>query len=222
MCGRTRITNMNPIKIRWTTRAVFITGVAALMLSCAPAVRENKSPSVSHSNSMQALSRASALSLETAAPAESNPPGDIPDKQAFVRYTSRRGHYAVDAPEGWSRTIAGASVEFRDKYDGESVRLMLAPRGSLSANAVASIQRGSHAAHVGRITTTRAGGRSQTLIFFVSNSDANPVTGKRVRLDNEAVVYLRGNRAAMLTLWAPSGSDNTDQWNRIVSSFRWL
>lgn len=40
----------------------------------------------------------------TGAPAtETNPPGDIPDTQAFVDYSSTAG-YGVKVPEGWART----------------------------------------------------------------------------------------------------------------------
>ena len=36
-------------------------------------------------------------------PAESNPPGDIPDTTVYVPYRSAAGHVALKVPEGWSR-----------------------------------------------------------------------------------------------------------------------
>ena len=40
--------------------------------------------------------------------AEKNPPGDIPDDQVFVAYTSRAGGYSLKVPEGWARTEKGS------------------------------------------------------------------------------------------------------------------
>ncbi len=49
--------------------------------------------------------------------AESNPPGDIPDNQAFVVYTAADQSYSVKYPEGWARTTAGPEVMFSDKFN---------------------------------------------------------------------------------------------------------
>jgi len=56
---------------------------------------------------------------------EPNAAGDIPDTQAFVRYTAREG-YSVLVPEGWSRTTQGPSTTFTSHYDG--VRIVVGPR----------------------------------------------------------------------------------------------
>ncbi len=203
------------------SRVVLIAGIAGIMFSCAHGVVGREPASERPATSAQPWSRVDASRRETPAPAESNLPGDIPDSQAFVRYTSPSGRYEVEAPEGWSRTTTGSSVEFRDKYNGESVRLIIAPHASGDANTIPSIRRAGHAVRIGQVTTTQVGRQSATLISFTSNSDANPVTGRKIRLDNEAIVYSAGNRAAILTLWAPARSDNVDQWNRIARSFRW-
>src|SRR5690349_231827 len=52
---------------------------------------------------------------EQAVAPEQNPPGDIPDTQAFITYSSPQGHYNVEVPEGWARTEAGVDVRFVDK-----------------------------------------------------------------------------------------------------------
>lgn len=49
--------------------------------------------------------------------AESSPPGDIPDNQAFVVYTAADNSYSVKYPEGWARTTAGPEVMFSDKFN---------------------------------------------------------------------------------------------------------
>ncbi|MGK2881792.1 MAG: hypothetical protein ACSLE6_13695 [Mycobacterium sp.] len=52
---------------------------------------------------------------------ESNPPGDIPDNQAFVAYTAPDQSFTVKYPEGWARTDSGATVMFSDKYNSMTV-----------------------------------------------------------------------------------------------------
>jgi hypothetical protein len=47
------------------------------------------------------------------------------------------------------------------------------------------------------------------------------VTGKQVRLENNFYLFLKNGKLALLTLWAPLGSDNVDQWNLIANSFKW-
>ena len=160
---------------------------------------------------------------ETPLPAESNPPGDIPDTQAFVAYASRANGFRIDAPEGWSRTQSGDTVTFQDKFDGESVQIQSHacpnrdPRSALA----------DMLSHAGGATTVMhirsvalPAGPAQFAEFEV-NSAPEPVTGKRVRLDENAYLLERNGRCALVKLWAPKGADNVDQWQRIVRSFRW-
>ena len=53
---------------------------------------------------------------EKAVQAENNPPGDIPDNQVFVSYSSPRG-FTLQVPEGWSRVDRRDGVHFFDKYN---------------------------------------------------------------------------------------------------------
>lgn len=158
---------------------------------------------------------------------EKNPPGDIPDTQVFVRYKSTAGKYALDAPEGWARSEKGADVKFADKYDGEQVALSK----SATAPTVASVQvaqtpalkQNGHAVNIQDVKTkTMPHGVSVVCVAFTSNSDPDPVTGKQVRLDNVTYYYYHQGTVATLTLRAPTGADNVDQWKRISESFRWL
>src|ERR1700686_244367 len=57
-----------------------------------------------------------AAALETAVAPEKNPPGDIPDNQVFVQYTSRLG-FGIKVPEGWSRAERSDGARFSDKYN---------------------------------------------------------------------------------------------------------
>src|SRR4051794_28428164 len=63
-------------------------------------------------------------------PPRVNPPGDIPDDQAFVAYTPPGGGYSVKVPEGWSRRPSGGAVTFTDKLNSirmESMRAQQPP-----------------------------------------------------------------------------------------------
>src|SRR5258708_19414512 len=46
---------------------------------------------------------------------EKNPPGDIPDNQVFVQYTSPRG-FSFKVPEGWARKGLSDGAPFVHKY----------------------------------------------------------------------------------------------------------
>jgi len=158
---------------------------------------------------------------------EKNPPGDIPDTQVFITYTSTTGKYAVEAPEGWARSEHGTNVKFTDKFDG--VQVTLSKR--LTPPTVSSVQREQVPAlqHQGRAVKIQGvkaksmpHGNSVICVVYTANSDPDPVTGKQVRLDTTTYYYYHQGTLAALTLWAPTGADNVDQWKRISESFRWL
>jgi hypothetical protein len=140
-----------------------------------------------------ASTQAPVPSTETAVAPEVNPPGDIPDTQAFVRYSSTAGNYSFEVPEGWARTETGPNVSFVSKLDG--VKVDVSSVTLPSGNAV--------------------------MIKYASNSEPNAVTHKQVRLENEAYLIYGNGSMATLTFWAPQGADNVDQWNRMSKSFKW-
>ena len=146
-------------------------------------------------------------------PAETNPPGDIPDTQVFVLYTSRNG-YTVSFPEGWQRTEQARGVTFINGFDGERVRLTVTARRPVQLATA-----GSDA--VRDVRTLDALPLKAVLVTFTSNSQPNALTGKRVRLLDNTYVFTSPRGAALLDLWAPLGSDNVDQWRRISRSFQW-
>ena len=167
---------------------------------------------------------------ETAVAPEVNPPGDIPDSQAFVKFTNSAGGYQADVPEGWSR-VAGppeysSDVIFVNKYDGVSVRVVpaLSPPTAASVQAKEANLILSHvrAGTITGISEANLPAGKAVVVKYTSNSDPNPVTNKRIRLENVTYIFYRNGKEAMLTMWAPRGADNVDQWNRIANSFRWL
>jgi hypothetical protein len=165
-------------------------------------------------------------STETAVAPEVNPPGDIPDTQAFVKYSTTAGGYQLEVPEGWARTEAGGDVTFVNKFDGVSVGVTpaaVAPTAvSARANEAKQIQSQGKAVTISSVSDANLPGGKAVVIKYTSNSDPNPVTNKRVRLENVVYVFYKGGKEATLTVWAPQGADNVDQWNRISKSFRWL
>jgi hypothetical protein len=162
---------------------------------------------------------------ESAVAPEVNPPGDIPDSQAFVSYTNAGGGYKLEIPEGWARTENGSSASFVNKFDG--VRIDVAPAASaptaasVGANEAKAIQSQGHAVTITSVSAVKLPGGNAVVVKYTSNSDPNPVTNKRLRLENEAYVFFKNGKEAVLTVWAPQGADNVDQWQRMAKSFRW-
>ena len=164
-------------------------------------------------------------STESAVAPEVNPVGDIPDSQAFVVYDSKAGGYSLDVPEGWARSESGANVTFIGKLDG--VGVTVTPTASAPTAATArdhearDIQQRGRAVRISEVKDVKLPSGPAVLIKFGSNSDPNAVTGKQLRQENETYLYFKNGREAALTLWAPEGADNVDQWQRMSRSFRW-
>jgi hypothetical protein len=154
---------------------------------------------------------------------ESNPPGDIPDNQAFVAY--RGPQFEVSVPEGWARTTRGGRVEFADKYNDiaiTSTRTPSAPTvASVRSHDVTSIRTNSPGFVPGPITTVHRGAGAAVLMRYQALSPVNPVTGKVATEAVERYLFWRAGTEVALTLSAPVGSDNVDPWRKITDSFAW-
>jgi len=169
-------------------------------------------------------------STETAVAPEVNPPGDIPDSQAFVTFKNSTGGYQLEVPEGWAQKAAppeySSDVTFVHNYDGVSVHVAAASApptaASVQTNEAKQIQSHVHAVTITGISEVNLPGGKVVVIKYTSNSDPNPVTNKQVRLENVTYIFFKNGKEAMLTMWAPLGADNIDQWNRVAKSFRWL
>lgn len=163
---------------------------------------------------------------EKPAPKETHPTGDIPDTQAFVTYTSNKGHYKLVAPEGWSRTAKNGNASFVNKLDGMSVTLNNSAKAltitSVRKSVVPALKKSERAVRIGGLQGVKLPAGPAVLIKYTSNSDPNSVTGKQVRLENNAYVFYKNGKLAILRLYAPLGADNVDQWHRISNSFRWM
>jgi hypothetical protein len=145
---------------------------------------------------------------------EHSPAGDIPDNQAYVRYTAPSTSFSVKVPEGWSRTNAAGAVSFTDKLN--TVRLE--QRTASGAPTVASARKTEPAGRVARVQ--RAAGPGVRVVYF-ARSKPDPVTGKS-RVDTvERYLFFHNGREAVLTLSGPKGADNVDPWRIVTDSLRW-
>lgn len=165
-----------------------------------------------------------ASAAESAVPAEKNPPGDIPDSQVFLTYTSKDG-YALKVPEGWARKEGAGTASFVDKLDGVVIAISDA-RAPVTQQTVVDdylpkLEANERAVKVVSVTPAKLPAGSAIRIVYQSNSEPNPVTNKQIRLENERFLITHGSKLADLRLYAPLGADNVDQWKLMSESFAW-
>ncbi len=155
---------------------------------------------------------------------EKNPPGDIPDSQVFIVYHAPSG-YSIKVPEGWARRDMAAGAVFSDKYNTiqltHSQRRAPLDRQALSTTEIPSLKTSGKAVRISRIQTERLPAGNTEAVYFASNSDPNPITNKAIRLENVRYYFWRQGKQVTLTLSAPYGADNADQWRLMARSFRW-
>lgn len=186
--------------------------------------KQNGSPTDTSSPS-GTQQRTTTKSKEKALVPEQNPTGDIPDTQAFIRYESSQGGYALEAPEGWARTTNGAEVTFINKLDGISTTVTgssITPSAkTVGTNQAEALKKTGRAVTIKSIQDLTLANGHAVLVTYESNSEPDPVTNKQVRLENETYIFHKDGKLVELRLWAPVGADNADQWKRISNSFRW-
>jgi hypothetical protein len=162
--------------------------------------------------------------LETAVAPEKNPPGDIPDNQVFVQYTSPLG-FGIKVPEGWSRVERPDGARFSDKYNIVDLAVSRADQPPNAATATtrqaAEVKTAGRAVEIKSVKDVKLRSGPAVLISYVSNSDPNPVTNKQIRLEHERYLMFKNGTLVSLDLSAPLGADNVDQWKLMSSSFQW-
>jgi hypothetical protein len=151
---------------------------------------------------------------------------DIPDTQTFVTYSASPGGYSLNVPEGWARTTNAADVSYVFNLDGLQVAITkttTAPTAdSVRTNQAVTLQQTGRAVRDVKVSDVQLPSGHAVLIVYTSNSEPNSVTGKQVRQENNSYLYFKNGTLATLTLWAPLGADNVDQWARISHSFKWV
>jgi hypothetical protein len=160
-----------------------------------------------------------------AATAESNPPGDIPDNQAFVPFTPPEQLFTVSVPEGWARTTEGTATVFTDKSN--SIRLetrtpTTAPTVETArADEVPILEATTPGFHLGGISVVDRKAGRVVLITYTATSPPNPVTRKSGTDAVERYEFWRRNDEVIVSLSGAVGSDNVDPWRTITDSLQW-
>jgi hypothetical protein len=173
---------------------------------------------------MSSISVAHSAGTETAITPEVNPPGDIPDSQVFIRFSSPDG-FSLKVPEGWARSDAAHASVFSDKYNRIAIDtsdwtkpLDLALAKELLAPA---IEKAGRAVKMQKVVAIKMKSGDAIRIIYESNSEPNAITNKQVREENETFYYAKNGKLVRLDLSAPKGADNVDQWKLISSSLKW-
>lgn len=165
-----------------------------------------------------------ASAQEKLAAPEKTPPGDIPDNQVFVTYSSPDG-FSLKVPEGWSRAAIDHGVRFSDKYDEIDATFGTTSAAPMAASVRASdipeLEKGGHAVKVTAVKDVKLAAGPAVRISYLSNSAPNPVTNKQIRLEHERFILFKGGKTVTLDLAAPTGADNVDQWQLISNSLQW-
>lgn len=116
---------------------------------------------------------------------EVNPPGDIPDDQAFVTFSPPGGGYSVKVPEGWARTDAGGTVSFTDKFNTIHIELIASPVAPTVASArsqeVPALRSHVRCFEEGMVTTVTRRAGPVVLVTYRAGSFPDPVTSKVIR-----------------------------------------
>ncbi|MFD9511621.1 hypothetical protein [Streptomyces mirabilis] len=207
-------------------RTVRSLGVVGLVLAAAVTAGCSGSssgpPAASHASSG---SGSNARAGAAPAPTESNPPGDIPDNQAYVAFQPSGGAFTVKVPEGWARTGQGGTTVFTDKLN----RVEIATATASSAPTVTSVGsevvprlRGQVPKFDGpKVSQVNRHAGSAVLLKYQGDSAADPVTGKVVRDAFERYAFYRQGHEVDLTLSGPVNADNVDPWRIVTDSFSW-
>ncbi len=156
---------------------------------------------------------------------EVNPAGDIPDNQAFVKYSSAKGGFSVSVPEGWARTDTSAGVLFTDKYNSIRIETRSATPAPTVASARSAEVPAIAAAAAGYVagavsTVDRPAGRA-VLITYHADTPPNPVTGKVTAAAVERYEFFKTGTEVVVTVAAPVGGDNVDPWRKVTDSLSW-
>ncbi|MDQ2758539.1 MAG: hypothetical protein M3Y71_18610 [Actinomycetota bacterium] len=167
----------------------------------------------------------SSPSVPNPAATESNPPGDIPDNQAYVAFSPSGAAVSLKVPEGWARATTSVSTVFTDKLNRIEIQTSKVATAPTTAS-VMSIDVPRLRGSVPKLAAPRAVAVSRTagpavLLTYQRDSAVDPVTGKVVRDAVERYSFFRAGTRVDLTLAGPTNADNVDPWRIVSDSVRW-
>ena len=151
-------------------------------------------------------------------------PGDIPDNQVFIAFSSSDGVYTVKVPEGWARTETGGVVTFTDNYN--SIALQSSPAAvaptveSMTTNGLSDVASDPTLSSIDVTPVTRKSGTG-VLATYEIGSEPNPVTGKKALLAVERYAFFNNGIVVTMTLSGAKGADNVDPWRIVSDSLAW-
>jgi hypothetical protein len=160
----------------------------------------------------------------SAVPAEKNPPGDIPDNIAFIRYANAAGRYSFTHPEGWAENTRSSTVMFTDKLNGVQVQPGTAttPPTVDTANRqdVPALQSSQAAFELRGVKAVNVHAGKGVRIVYRRNSAPDAVTGRQYRDEVERYEIVAGGREVIVELFGPVGSDNVDAYKVMIDSLK--
>ena len=158
-----------------------------------------------------------------AAEAQAAATGDIPDNQVFLTFRNPSSGYSIVYPEGWAKTGSGDKVTFQDKNNVIYIAVQRGSKPTVSSveAGVAKLKASTPSVKVASAQTMTIGGQSVVKATYSSESQPNPVTGKRVRLVVDRYAYYKAGRVALVDLGTAAGVDNVDAYRMISRSFKW-
>lgn len=198
----------------------------ALLAGCSRSVARHESGVGRGTGSAPSSGQQKPVQSQAPVKPEKNPPGDIPDNQAFVVYQSPGGSFQIKVPEGWARTMSKSGVDFTDKLNTVSVKWNASSSAPTIESAksveVPTLSRTDLAFQLADIKQVTLPGGPAVLITYRVNSAPNQVTGKQYRMDMLRYEFFKNGTQANLVLSSPVGADNVDPWRIVSESFKWL
>jgi hypothetical protein len=203
---------------------LLLAAAAASLVACGPGSTSSPAPSSPSTSATGQRTGGATPNTSGGAPqVEVNPPGDIPDNQAFVPYHGPG--YSVSVPEGWARTSRVGAVVFSDKYNSLTVTTTDAASAPTPVTArsreLPAIRAAAKGFTPGAVSIVHRTAGSALLMTYHALSAVNPVTGKVANEAVERYEFWRSGHEVVLTLAAPVGSDNVDPWRKVTESFTW-
>lgn len=193
--------------------AIIAGGLAVMLAACGSGGTHPPASSVENSS-------------VSATASESIPPGDIPDTQVFVPFTSPDRLFTVSVPEGWARTTDGPATQFTDNSNSVRIETRVsaaAPTAdSARADELGAIESSTPGYRLGAVSVVQRKAGPAILITYQGSSAPNPVTGKAGTDAIERYEFWRDGHEVILTLSGLVGSDNVDPWRTITDSLQWL
>lgn len=153
---------------------------------------------------------------------ETNPPGDIPDNQAFVAYQVPGSSVSVKVPEGWSKSGSGSDTTFTDKLNSVEIAVSTASSAptvdTVKTSDVAALKSTVANFALQQVTTVQRTAGDAVLLTYKADSRPDSVTNKVVRDAVERYTFYRSGTRVDLTLTGPENADNVDPWRTVSDS----